>query len=144
MSKKDQQPRNKLGRFAKTNPAPSLLATLVPRKSSQPAQPSSSFIDELSSPDLSGILELPGSFPSSAAASPVCPTHTHPTVHNRSTQTPSNDTPAHPHKRIVHSSIAPAHPNAINVHSDDPHPASLYTFCVHTDYALSLCLACTL
>jgi hypothetical protein len=74
MSKKGQQPRDKFGKFAKANPPPSSLATPpVPRKSSRPAQPSSSFVDELSSPDLSGISELPGSFPSSAAASPVRP-----------------------------------------------------------------------
>jgi hypothetical protein len=71
MSKKGEQPRDKLGKY-KANPSPSLLATPVPHKSSRCTQPSSSLADKPSSPDLSGISDLPGSFPSSAAASPVC------------------------------------------------------------------------
>jgi hypothetical protein len=72
MSKKGQQPRDKLGKF-KANPPPSSLATPVPRKSSRPVQPSLSLADEPSSPDFSGFSDIPGSFPSSAAASPVRP-----------------------------------------------------------------------
>src|ERR1700677_2418587 len=71
MSKKAQQPRDKFGKFAKATPPPSSLAAPVPRKSSRPVQPSLSLVDEPSSPDFSGISDLPGSFPSSAAASPI-------------------------------------------------------------------------
>ena len=88
MSKKGQQPRDKLGKFAKANPPPSSLATPIPRKPSRPAQPSSSVVDEPSSPDFSGISDLPGSFPSSAAASPVRQ-HSPPLA-------PSTRQPAHP------------------------------------------------